>query len=283
MAQIIQNINVEVSKPNFFAAIVAKQYDSKSRFLKATLVHEGEKVQIPSTSTVTINAKRNNGSEKSFNGEVNDDGTVTVPLTYWMLEIEGTLKCDISIFDTDESKLTSTDFVVEVEKASCANPDVTDSEKYDVLILQGTNIVGSVNGRTGTVNLTPTDIGAMDYVVEQGESGIWTYRKWNSGVAECWCNTTIEFATNENNPVKMGVNDDKGDPMLLVYTDITLPFNFVTPPSSHCDCDWIYTEWAQSKAGLSAVRVRILGIKKSIDHITTQGALCSIQVKGRWK
>ena len=25
-----------------------------------------------------------------------------------------------------------------------------------------------------------------DYVVDQGTSGIWTYRKWNSGVAECW-------------------------------------------------------------------------------------------------
>lgn len=25
-----------------------------------------------------------------------------------------------------------------------------------------------------------------DYVVEIGKSGIWTYRKWNSGIAECW-------------------------------------------------------------------------------------------------
>ena len=25
-----------------------------------------------------------------------------------------------------------------------------------------------------------------DYIVEQGTSGIWTYRKWASGVAECW-------------------------------------------------------------------------------------------------
>ena len=25
-----------------------------------------------------------------------------------------------------------------------------------------------------------------DYVVEQGTSGLWTYRKWASGVAECW-------------------------------------------------------------------------------------------------
>jgi hypothetical protein len=26
----------------------------------------------------------------------------------------------------------------------------------------------------------------VDYIVEQGTSGIWTYRKWNSGVAEIW-------------------------------------------------------------------------------------------------
>ncbi len=25
-----------------------------------------------------------------------------------------------------------------------------------------------------------------DYIVEQGTSGVWTYRKWNSGLAECW-------------------------------------------------------------------------------------------------
>lgn len=25
-----------------------------------------------------------------------------------------------------------------------------------------------------------------DYIVDQGTDGIWTYRKWNSGIAECW-------------------------------------------------------------------------------------------------
>lgn len=32
------------------------------------------------------------------------------------------------------------------------------------------------------------DLGYGDYVLEQGTSGIWTYRKWASGVAECWGN-----------------------------------------------------------------------------------------------
>ena len=35
-----------------------------------------------------------------------------------------------------------------------------------------------------------------DYVVEQGTSGIWTYRKWNSGIAECWGNTTYTQSSN---------------------------------------------------------------------------------------
>ena len=27
-----------------------------------------------------------------------------------------------------------------------------------------------------------------DYIIEQGTIGIWTYRKWHSGIAECWGN-----------------------------------------------------------------------------------------------
>ena len=30
-----------------------------------------------------------------------------------------------------------------------------------------------------------------DYVVEQGTSGIWHYRKWSSGTAECWGEVTV--------------------------------------------------------------------------------------------
>ena len=33
--------------------------------------------------------------------------------------------------------------------------------------------------------------GSADYIVEEGTSGIWTYRKWASGVAECWANQSF--------------------------------------------------------------------------------------------
>ena len=35
----------------------------------------------------------------------------------------------------------------------------------------------------------------LDYVVDQGTSGIWQYRKWNSGVAECWGRYTASVTT----------------------------------------------------------------------------------------
>lgn len=140
MAQITQKISVEVSKPNFFQAIVAKQFDNDSRFLQVTLINGSEKISVSPTSTVTINAKRNDGTDKSFKGVVNDDGTVTVPLTYWMLELEGRVECDVSVIDTEGSKLTTTNFVVEVERASSNGGDVENAEKYDVLIIQGNKL-----------------------------------------------------------------------------------------------------------------------------------------------
>lgn len=35
---------------------------------------------------------------------------------------------------------------------------------------------------------------AVDYIVEQGTSGIWTYRKWASGMYEAWAQSNESFA-----------------------------------------------------------------------------------------
>lgn len=85
---------------------------------------------------------------------------------------------------------------------------------------------------------------AADYVVEQGTSGKWTYRKWNSGIGECWAifatdgitpsttwgsmvygtwmNTTLNktarkypFAFTEVPVVEVSLNPDSGDGWLI--------------------------------------------------------------------
>ena len=118
MAQIIKEVNVEVSNPNLFQAIVAKQHDNNSRFIKATLVNEGIKIDIDPTFNVTINVTRPDGERRRFEGVTNTDGTVTVPLNSWTLELAGTLQCDISVCSSN-SRLTSTSFRVLVEEVAC--------------------------------------------------------------------------------------------------------------------------------------------------------------------
>ena len=41
--------------------------------------------------------------------------------------------------------------------------------------------------RVGGAGTLPVD----DYIVAQGISGNWRYRKWNSGIAECWGEVTV--------------------------------------------------------------------------------------------
>ena len=43
-----------------------------------------------------------------------------------------------------------------------------------------------------------TNVGAVDYIVEEGISGIWTYRKWNSGIAECWGKKIVSVTTSSS-------------------------------------------------------------------------------------
>lgn len=47
-----------------------------------------------------------------------------------------------------------------------------------------TGTLGVENGGTGRTDLA-------DMVIEQGTSGFWTYRKWASGISECWGSTTF--------------------------------------------------------------------------------------------
>lgn len=42
--------------------------------------------------------------------------------------------------------------------------------------------------------ICPNDVPMTDYIIEQGTSGIWTYRKWSSGIAECWGAYTASIA-----------------------------------------------------------------------------------------
>lgn len=58
-----------------------------------------------------------------------------------------------------------------------------------------------------TVEGILANLGIDDYVVEQGTKqgtgGIWTYRKWDSGVAECWAYWTLQNASGQRRALEI--------------------------------------------------------------------------------
>lgn len=69
----------------------------------------------------------------------------------------------------------------------------------------------------------------VDYIVEQGNSKSWTYRKWSSGVAECWGTLSGTLAPTENDSGIAGLSVFSGS--VAFPTDL-----FVDIPSVTYNC-----------------------------------------------
>ena len=232
MAIITKKITVDVAADNIFRSIVAKQYDTNSRFIEARLTNEGEEINVNPTSTVLINARREDNEAKPFEGVVNEDGTITVPITYWMLELDGEVVCDISIIDSDESKLTTTSFTIKVEAASCSDEEIGDSEDYDIL----TRLILECNDATKaaqeSVGLNAHIIEALGTAQNHILIGRNLLRKTNRGV-ENWSfhsplnevDHTLEAVTEDDtNALKLVVKEEGAEWAVLTYSLVdTLP------------------------------------------------------------
>lgn len=197
---------------------------------------------------------------------------------------DSTLKSLCMIFDMLDRKSdishTHDDMYLTVDEVQGMIDDIQlPVHEHDALYYRK-NATNSLLAQKSDINhthsgmLTTDDI--SDTVVESGTSGVWSYRKWSSGVAECWCNTSLPFS--EDQCAGAGFSD-----MNLMYTDLTLPFSFVATPCAVCSVEWKYSEWAQCHAGTKSLRVRLFCNGNSKTYAIENGLKCSIHVKGNWQ
>lgn len=146
MAQIVKVMNIDVAKKNRFQALVAKQFDSKSRYLKVQLQNEGVDVEVEQNCSVIMNARRADGVSRGYAGNVNEDGTVTVPITSWMLALDDTVVCDISVIDASARKLTTMNFEIDVDPASYSGDDIAEDDNYDLLVALLADVAEATSG-----------------------------------------------------------------------------------------------------------------------------------------
>ena len=168
MAEIINELTLDVARENRIQAVLGKQYDYKSRYLKVRIANNGEPIFVTAGTVVTINATRADKQNNSFLGVVNDDGTVTVPITQWMLALDDYVKCDISMTDPQGRKLTTANFTVEVEHSNYTGGNLAEV----------TSSIGSSTGITAATVDGTTFIGKVGTAEEKTYTFSYDGSKW---------------------------------------------------------------------------------------------------------
>ena len=145
----------------------------------------------------------------------------------------------------------------------------------DFTVNGATTITGAttVGGAINTQSLKINNI-EIDYIVSQGTSGIWTYRKWNSGKAECWLES--ELTLTGITPVAY-----MNGSAYYSYATFDLPFTFKTLPRGVADgrlgTGLGFANVTPENGGRS-VTVYVTGNQES-SAIT----IYAMMVTGRWK
>lgn len=142
----LKTIAADTGKPSIRFPIYAKQGDIKSRYINISLLNNGYPFDIPDGAVAIFNARRADSEAKAFYGEIKSN-TVTVELNSWVLEIPGTVECDVSIIYNGK-KLTSATFQIGVEKAVYTNGDIAESADYDIL----TELINSCSAAADKAN-----------------------------------------------------------------------------------------------------------------------------------
>lgn len=119
-----------------------------------------------------------------------------------------------------------------------------------------------------------------DFVIEEGTEGIWSYRKWESGYAECWGTATYHSLTFSNT---------WGSLYNCVVNDaIPYPFTFVERPTEVAfargngyTC-WVYPE-SNGRGVNTTTQTGIYGAVRPSKAESAVSIYLDISVKGRWK
>jgi len=118
-----------------------------------------------------------------------------------------------------------------------------------------------------------------DMIVEQGERNNWTYRKYKSGVAECW--TTVLNTTSFNTTWGSMYQNDNAMPQL------TYPFDFVEVPSEIASLvggtgysAWIYVDSANKQTNKKSGVYRLC---RPSQVVAQSEFKINIHCLGRWR
>lgn len=128
----------------------------------------------------------------------------------------------------------------------------------------------NVNG-----NIYIQGVKMVDYIIDQGTSDMWTYRKWNSGIAECWLTNGSIIS---DVPIEMTPNGTLYESNVMT---IAMPNNlFVDVPNVSIDTMQGGGMWAKATGSTTKDDIKYEILRTNNTKLSVK---MSIQCKGRWK
>ena len=118
----------------------------------------------------------------------------------------------------------------------------------------------------------------VDYVVEEGTSTAWTYRKWNSGIAEAWYRGNYGTVT---------LSTQLSTDIVSATMQLTFPFTFTAVPACVIGFEGSPTGYAELQyPGTVATTTKSQGfrlVRIGSQSVSLQNCRFTAYVKGTWK
>ena len=183
---------------------------------------------------------------------------------------EGTIERSIRFTTPDDSTYPHNTYIFGGNAEGPAGIGIYDAKNSRVVFSYNDMNNSIIVGNSTTINLNGQPL--KDFVIEQGMTGIWTWKKWFSGTCECWGNVSINPTTAN------GLNS----------TTVNLPFTFAN--------DDFIVNITPAKCGLLVDRCGDCNTSNAMVHTTSSFVLSynyahgtiyttsfNVMVKGKWK
>lgn len=143
MAYISEDLVIDISRPQSFRYLQAKQYDHNSRERRLIITNSGIPIKLDGTEYITLSLSLKGDNYSNTSCPFKDDGYPYIIFTDAMLSRAGDVDCEIRIFSRDESIITTFNFKTTISKSLLNHDRIIKSSEFDTLntlILQAVRI-----------------------------------------------------------------------------------------------------------------------------------------------
>lgn len=131
---LVANLTLDTYQKNNIPPLVIPQGDYGARVIRVRITEQGRPVTVTTSEAASIVAERiGDGESKAFSGTVNEDGTVNVPVTQWMLDLpDDDVICHVVITGNDY-QYSTTEFLIEPKQKANPTEISRDDPRQDIV------------------------------------------------------------------------------------------------------------------------------------------------------